>query len=45
MMTLDSHLLALYEQGYISYEDLITKCQDPDDVLEKAKQIASHQGG
>jgi len=45
MMTLDSHLLALYEQGYINYEDLITKCQDPEDVLQKAKQIAVNQGG
>jgi len=45
MMTLDAHLLALYEQGYISYEDLITKCQDPEDILQKAKQIAANQGG
>lgn len=41
MMTLDAHLLALYERGYIRYEDLITKCQDPEEVLNKAQQIAA----
>jgi len=35
MMTLDAHLLALYEQGIISYEDVITKAQDPDGVITK----------
>ncbi|HIE11079.1 MAG TPA: PilT/PilU family type 4a pilus ATPase [Kiritimatiellae bacterium] len=35
MVTLDAHLTALYEKGYISYEDLITKSQDPDSIVEK----------
>ena len=28
MVTLDAHLLHLYESGMISYADLITKCRD-----------------
>ena len=40
MVTLDAHLLALYEQGIISYEDVITKAQDPDGVLSKLQQAA-----
>lgn len=43
MMTLDAHLLALYERGLIYYEDLITKCQDPDEVIQKAQQIAAQR--
>ena len=35
MITLDAHLMALYEKGVVSYEDLITKCQDPESVMEK----------
>lgn len=35
MMTLDAHLVTLYEKGVISYEDVITKAQDPDAVLQK----------
>ncbi|MBU0677795.1 MAG: type IV pilus twitching motility protein PilT [Verrucomicrobia bacterium] len=35
MVTLDAHLTALYERGQISYEDLITKCQEPESVAEK----------
>ena len=35
MVTLDTHLLALYQEGIISYEDVITKAQDPDGVLQK----------
>jgi len=38
MMTLDAHLLALYEKGQISYEDLITKAQDPEALLQKMEQ-------
>ena len=38
MMTLDSHLLALHEKGQISYEDLITKAQDPDALVQKMEQ-------
>ncbi|NCC53086.1 MAG: type IV pilus twitching motility protein PilT [Spartobacteria bacterium] len=35
MVTLDTHLMSLYQRGLISYEDVITKCQDPEAVLEK----------
>jgi len=41
MMTLDSHLMALYEKNLISYEDLITKSQDPDAVLQKINPAAA----
>jgi len=35
MITLDAHLMALYEAGQIRYEDLITKSQDPEAVVQK----------
>jgi len=35
MMTLDAHLMALYDRGLIGYEDLITKSQDPEAVYQK----------
>jgi twitching motility protein PilT len=35
MQTLDSHLLSLYEEGKISYGELITKCKDPESVIQK----------
>ncbi len=35
MITLDAHLMALYEAGLIHYEDLITKSQDPDSIVAK----------
>lgn len=35
MVTLDAHLMGLYEQGKISYGDLITTAQDPQGVLQK----------
>jgi twitching motility protein PilT len=38
MMTLDSSLMNLYRQGLISYEELITKSQDPDSVVQKLKE-------
>ncbi len=38
MFTLDSHLTSLYKQGLISYEELITKSQDPDSVVQKLKE-------
>jgi twitching motility protein PilT len=39
MITLDSHLMALYQAGRIHYEDLITKAQDPDTIVEKLKEM------
>ena len=38
MMTLDACLLDHYRNGLISYEDLITKSQDPDSVVQKLKE-------
>ncbi|MCR5413751.1 MAG: PilT/PilU family type 4a pilus ATPase [Kiritimatiellae bacterium] len=38
MMTLDACLLKHYKDGYISYEELITKSQDPDSVVQKLKE-------
>ena len=38
MITLDSHLLALYEAGAIRYEDLITKAQDPQSIIQKLQE-------
>ncbi len=35
MMTLDSHLMALYQAGRIRYEDLITKAQDSAAIIQK----------
>ena len=39
MMTLDAHLMALYERGMIAYEDLITKCQDSEAVAQKLESM------
>jgi twitching motility protein PilT len=38
MITLDAHLMALYEAGKISYEDLITKAQDPESIVVKLEE-------
>ena len=38
MVTLDSRLLEHYKAGLISYEELITKSQDPDTVVAKLKE-------
>ena len=38
MMTLDTSLLNLYREGLIAYEELITKSQDPDSVVQKLKE-------
>ncbi len=38
MQTLDAHLTSLYQNGLISYEELITKSQDPDSVVQKLKE-------
>jgi twitching motility protein PilT len=40
MMTLDSHLMSLYENGLITYEDLVTKSQDPDSIVQKLQEDA-----
>jgi twitching motility protein PilT len=38
MITLDAHLMALYQAGRISYEDLITKSQDPESIVLKLEE-------
>ncbi len=38
MITLDGSLLDLYLAGKISYDDLITKSQDPDTVVQRLKE-------
>ena len=38
MTTLDASLTNLYKQGFIAYEELITKSQDPDSVVAKLKE-------
>lgn len=35
MITLDAFLITLYKEGKITYEDVITKCQDADSVKQK----------
>ncbi|MEI7901422.1 MAG: type IV pilus twitching motility protein PilT [bacterium] len=37
MKALDSHLLELYLGGLIAYDDLVTKSQDPDTLVQKLK--------
>ncbi len=41
MISLDTHLMNLYQAGLIHYEDLITKSQDPDSVVDKLKEQSS----
>jgi twitching motility protein PilT len=40
MITLDAYLMALYENEIITYEDLITKAQDAEGIIQKL-QMAS----
>jgi Tfp pilus assembly ATPase PilU len=37
MISLDAHLLELYLSELISYDDLVTKSQDPDTLIQKLK--------
>ena len=43
MMTLDSHLMALFQAGRIHYEDLITKAQDPNSVVQRLEEMAKQK--
>ena len=38
MTTLDTSLTNLFKQNLISYEELITKSQDPDSIVTKLKE-------
>lgn len=40
MVTLDDHLLQLYTSNLIRYEDLITKSQDTDGVMQKLQELS-----
>ena len=35
MQSLNSHLIALWRAGTISYEEMITKAQDPEELLQQ----------
>jgi len=39
MNTLDSHLIELYTKNMISYNDLITKSQDPESIIESLASL------
>ncbi|MFO7870933.1 MAG: type IV pilus twitching motility protein PilT [Kiritimatiellia bacterium] len=39
MITLDTHLMALYQAGQIRYEDLITKAQDSSSIVQKLQEL------
>lgn len=39
MNTLDAHLMALYEQGKISYEEVVTSAQDMEAISEKLQSM------
>jgi len=43
MITLDAHLMALYEAGMIRYEDLMTKSQDPESIAQKLSELAGQK--
>ncbi len=40
MVTMDTYLMALYQAGQISYEDLISKAQDPESIRQKLQEAA-----
>ena len=44
MVTLDAHLLELYLKGLIHYEDLITKAQDADTLVQQLQETLRARG-
>lgn len=44
MMTLDGCLLDKYQQGLISREEVVTKSQDPNTILQKLQEVDLEQG-
>ena len=44
MIALDAHLLDLYLKGLIHYEDLITKSQDPDTLIQQLQEALRARG-
>ncbi len=43
MVSMDAHLMVLYEAGIIAYDELITKAQDPATVEQKLQSIGSRK--
>ncbi len=43
MITLDAHLMALYQAGQIGYEDLITKSHDSHSIIQKLQEASAAQ--
>lgn len=43
MITMDAYLMALYDNGYIGYEDLITKAQDPEAIAQKLQMAGGNK--
>lgn len=43
MTTLDAHLTALFQAGQIRYEDLITKAQDAETIVQKLQEAAGRK--
>jgi len=37
MQTLDSHLIQLWQAGKIAYEELVTKAQDTEEVVQQIR--------
>ena len=37
MQTLDSHLIALWREGKISYEEMVTKSQDTEELMQQIR--------
>ena len=44
MISLDTHLMNLYQAGIIGYDDLITKSKDPETIVEKLKEMKAAAG-
>ena len=38
MNTLDAHLIRLYNEGKISYGDLLTKAKDAEGIIQRIQQ-------
>ena len=45
MVQLDAHLVFLFQRGLISYEDVISKCQDVETTVEKLQSLGLQRGG
>jgi Tfp pilus assembly pilus retraction ATPase PilT len=41
MIPLDASLISMYQNGSISYGDVLTTAQDPESVMKKLKALAT----